>query len=175
MVNYQNSKIYKIESLLGDKIYIGSTTKQYLSQRMAGHKNDYDNWKNGLRGKVMSFEMFEEYGFENCSIVLLEEVKCDSKDHLKQRESHYIRTLVCINKNIPGRTIQEYRKDNKESLNNWQKKYDEDNKEKVKAYRKEYKKTHNKQFSCDCGGSYIMDHRSRHFKTIKHQEFLKNN
>ena len=28
MVNYQNTKIYKIESHLGPKIYIGSTTKQ---------------------------------------------------------------------------------------------------------------------------------------------------
>ena len=31
---YNNGKIYKIESNLGNKIYIGSTTKDYLSQRM---------------------------------------------------------------------------------------------------------------------------------------------
>ena len=32
MPNYSLTKIYKIESHLGDKIYIGSTSKQYLSQ-----------------------------------------------------------------------------------------------------------------------------------------------
>jgi hypothetical protein len=41
MVNYGNGKIYKIESHLGDKIYIGSTTKQYLSQRMDKHRSEY--------------------------------------------------------------------------------------------------------------------------------------
>ena len=41
MVNYSNGKIYKIESDLGDLIYIGSTTKYYLSQRMERHRFDY--------------------------------------------------------------------------------------------------------------------------------------
>ena len=30
MTDYSKTKIYKIESHLGDKIYIGSTCKQYL-------------------------------------------------------------------------------------------------------------------------------------------------
>ena len=29
--DYQKTKIYKIESHLGDKIYVGSTAKEYLS------------------------------------------------------------------------------------------------------------------------------------------------
>ena len=41
MVNYNNGKIYKIEPIVdhdeGD-IYIGSTTKQYLSMRMDKHR-----------------------------------------------------------------------------------------------------------------------------------------
>jgi len=173
MVNYHNSKVYKIESYLGDKIYIGSTTKLYLSQRMAGHKNDYDNWKHGLRGKVMSFELFDEYGFENCSIILLESIKCESKDELKQRESHYINSLMCINKNIPGRPKKEYNQDKKESITQWQKTYNDKNKEKIKEYKKTYKQDHKEQTTCECGGSYDMDHRARHFKTIKHLKYLK--
>ena len=31
MVNYNESKIYKIVSNFGDLIYVGSTTKKYLS------------------------------------------------------------------------------------------------------------------------------------------------
>ena len=46
--NYNKGKIYKIEPICdhdeGD-IYIGSTTKDYLSQRMVFHKGDYIKWK----------------------------------------------------------------------------------------------------------------------------------
>ena len=71
MVNYSNGKIYKIESHLGDKIYIGSTTKEYLSQRMDNHRGHYKVWKNGQGNKTTSFELFDEYGIENCKIVSL--------------------------------------------------------------------------------------------------------
>ena len=49
MNKYQNSKIYKIYSDLGDKIYIGCTTKQYLSQRMASHKYNYAYFKKCIK------------------------------------------------------------------------------------------------------------------------------
>ena len=45
MVNYNNGKIYKIENNIDDMIYIGSTTKQYLSQRMDKHRSSYKRWK----------------------------------------------------------------------------------------------------------------------------------
>ncbi len=48
MVNYTNSKVYKIWSTLGNNIYVGSTTKQYLSQRMDKHRECYR--KKHLRG-----------------------------------------------------------------------------------------------------------------------------
>ena len=64
MVNYGNGKVYKIESHLGDKIYIGSTTKQYLSQRMDAHRGDYKRWRQDM-GKftfTTSYLIFQEYG-----------------------------------------------------------------------------------------------------------------
>jgi hypothetical protein len=117
MVNYENGKIYKIESHVGDKVYIGSTTKEYLSQRMDTHRKDYKKWKNNKRGLTTSFNLFEEYGLENCKIILLESYPCSSKDELIARESYYIKTIDCVNKVIPDRTKQEYYKDNKEKHN----------------------------------------------------------
>ena len=41
MVNYSNGKVYKIEPISGGEegdVYIGSTTKRYLSQRMNTHR-----------------------------------------------------------------------------------------------------------------------------------------
>jgi hypothetical protein len=145
MVNYSNGKIYKIESHLGDKIYIGSTTKQYLSQRMDQHRGDYKVWKNGKTGKTTSFELFNEYGVENCQIILLESCPCNTKDELISRESHYIKSLDCVNKKIEGRTKKEWLDDNKGSILEKNKVYYEVNKEKLneqsKIYYQENKET----------------------------------
>ena len=113
--DYQKTKIYKIESHLGDKIYVGSTAKEYLSQRFQQHKNAYKRWKNGTVGKYTSFELFDEYGIENCQIVLIEAYPCNSKDEKNAKEGHYIKTLNCVNKVVVGRTREETQKAYKQS------------------------------------------------------------
>lgn len=104
MVNYSNGKIYKIVPTNGDNIcYIGSTTKQYLSQRMDSHRACYRKWeKNKDKNLTTSVELFEKYGIENCKIVLIENFPCNSKDELEKREGEYIKTLNCINKRGAG-------------------------------------------------------------------------
>ena len=75
MVNYSNSKVYKNEPIVEHEesdIYIGSTTKHYLSQRMDAHRADYKQWKDEKHNKTTSFDLFDKYGLENCQIVLLE-------------------------------------------------------------------------------------------------------
>jgi len=144
--------VYKIWSPQGDKIYVGSTTKQYLSQRMTAHRKDYKKWKNGKGGLTTSFLLFDEYGLENCFIELIEAKACSSKDELKQFEGHYVRTLKCVNKNIPDRTMEEYNKkyyeDHKDKINEHHTEYRENNRDKIKEYRdtnkdkmKEYRET----------------------------------
>jgi len=135
MPNYSLTKIYKIESHLGDKIYVGSTAKQYLSQRFQQHKSSYKSWKEGKGSNITSYELFDEYGPENCQVVLIEEYSCSCKDAKNAREGHYIRTLDCVNKVIAGRTDKEYYVDNKEKIIDRAKKYFSDNKEKVMEYR----------------------------------------
>jgi len=168
MVNYSNSKVYKIWSLNGDKIYIGSTTKEYLSQRMDNHRSHYKSKK-----KITSSILFDEYGLENCKIELLEAKECNSKDELLQLEGKYIRELECVNKYIAGRTLKEYREDNKDKHLKWR----EDNKDKLKEYDKLkyqiFKEELLKKITCECGGSYCKASQKNHFKTNKHQNFIK--
>ena len=101
MNRYQNSKIYKIYSDAGDKVYIGCTTKQYLSQRMAKHKYDYTYYKKKREDSgfafVTSYLLFDEYGVDNCKIELLEAYPCNSIDEIRKREAHYIKTIPNIN------------------------------------------------------------------------------
>ena len=66
MVAQNNGKIYKVQNIAGDKIYIGSTNKKYLSQRMDTHRSGYKRWKAGKEeGKIYSYDIYEEFGIEN--------------------------------------------------------------------------------------------------------------
>jgi hypothetical protein len=137
MVNYANGKIYKIEAMNAppdEKVYVGSTTKPYLSQRMDAHRSAYKRWQEGKIRKVMSFDLFDKFGVENCVIVLLENVNVKTKDELQARERYYITSTNCLNKCIPLRTDADYRTDNKEKISL----YYQNNKDKIKTYNKNY-------------------------------------
>jgi len=109
MVNYSNSKIYKVEPIVPhppEDIYYGATTKKYLCQRWGGHKGDYNRKKKHItKTKIL----FDKYGIDKCHIVLIEAFPCQSKDELLARESYFIRNNPCVNKMIPDRTKEEYR------------------------------------------------------------------
>ena len=70
-VDYKQAKIYRIE-VANDAtapVYIGSTTKKYLSQRLSGHRSEYQRWKQGNKGSVTtSYKLFDEYGVDNCAL-----------------------------------------------------------------------------------------------------------
>jgi hypothetical protein len=143
MVNYNNGKIYKIEAINGEEgdIYIGSTTRDLLSQRMSKHHSSYKYWLNNkTKTKTTSYILFEKYGLENCRIVLIENVNAMSKDELLSREAFYIKSMSCVNKYIPMRSQKEYQENNREKINENNKKYDENNKEKISENKKNYHK-----------------------------------
>ena len=179
-MDYQKGKIYKIESHLGPKIYIGSTTKDYLSQRMTTHRHTYNYWKTGKGPKTSSYDLFDEYGIENCQIVLLESCPCENKDQLNAKESHYIKTLECVNRVVLGRTKQEYNTENKLQIKEHKKQYYEENKDKIRARDKQYYEK-NKQiilekgkapFTCECGSKIQHTEKARHERTKKHLNYL---
>ena len=188
MVNYTNSKVYKIWSTQGDKIYIGSTTKQYLSQRMDKHRTDYKRWKDGKCNLITSFRIFDEYGVENCSIELLEAKECKTKDELHQIEGKYIRDLECVNKVLyPYRTKEQlmeyqqtYRNNNKRIASTYMKEYRQDNKQKILELNKSYYESHKQKIleqqkqilTCECGKTITHGYKSQHIKSIKHCQFI---
>ena len=158
MANYSNGKVYKIECINDNQdegcIYIGSTTKFYLSQRMDAHRSDYKKFKRGVKLYISSFDVFEKYGIENCRITLLETCSCNTKDELLAREAHFIRTLKCVNKNIPLRKNKEWRKDNIED---------------VKKY---FLMRNDIKITCDCGSVHAVTKTFRHLRTKKHLKFI---
>ena len=126
---YDNGKIYKISSPHTDKIYIGSTTR-CLRERMTEHRN---NKVNGITSDKI-LQHGEGY------IELLEDYPCNNKQELFKKEGEFIRENKCLNRCIAGRTIKEYREDNKETKKEYRKEWSEKNKEKIAEYNTEYKK-----------------------------------
>ena len=144
MPNYQNGKIYKIESLIGNCVYYGSTVQQYLSKRLSGHKKDIKYGKGVSSYKVLQYD--------DAKIYLVELYPCNSKDELHKREGWYIKNNDCVNKMVAGRTKKEWRDDNKEK----------------------YKKYKSRQYICECGTIHRYDSKIRHMKTKKHIAYMNN-
>ena len=134
--NFANGKIYSIRSHQTDKIYIGSTT-QPLHKRFHQHK---------LSNKTTSREILL---FDDAYIELVENYPCTDKNELYRREGEIIRTTVCVNKQIAGRTDAEYQKqyreDNKEDIAKRDRLYYEDNKESIKQRKQQYYKDNKEQ------------------------------
>ena len=195
MVNYNEGKIYKIESTLGNMVYYGSTTKKRLCDRMTTHRGDYNKWLKGKSNLVMVYNLFEEYGLENCKIILVENCPCESRDELHAREAHYIRNFECVNKCIPNRTNKEYYEDNKvkiaekakvyrevnkDKLLKYGKEYHEVNKERINEHYKEYYQNNKEQileqqkikYTCPCGSCIRKSDKSKHERTNKHITFI---
>ena len=189
MTNYQNGKIYKIESLIGDCVYYGSTVQKYLSDRLSGHRYGMKNNKQCSSSKVLQYE--------DAQIYLVELYPCNSKNELHMREGYYIKHNECVNKMVAGRTSKQYKLDNsdyikkqnkiyydnnKEKNKQYRKQYNIDNKEKNKQYNKQYRidnikkiKNHkNKQYICDCGNTYTCSNYNRHCNTNYHKQYIIN-
>lgn len=137
---YAQSKIYKITG--GGMTYIGSTTKKYLCQRMSGHRQQKKIFESG-NGKGNYCSSYPILDSPDCQITLIETFPCESKDQLSARERYYIENNECVNKNIPGRTQQEYFKqwsqENRAKKLSGQKQWREQNKDHIAEYQRYYR------------------------------------
>ena len=90
MIDYSKGKIYKLISNISDAIYIGSSCQE-LRRRLACHKKQSNT--------CVSRTMFLPDAI--ISIELIEDYSCSNLNELKARESHYMQSMPCINKNRP--------------------------------------------------------------------------
>ena len=134
---YHSGKIYTIRSHRTDKYYIGSTCSP-LHKRLYQHKLQYRMFQAGKFCLVTSFEIIK---FDDCYIELYENYKCNSRNELTKREGEVIRLLKneVVNIRVDGRTIKEYRADNKEKIIEINKEYRANNKAKIAEIHKEYR------------------------------------
>jgi hypothetical protein len=72
MSKYNFGKIYKLVSPNSEKIYIGSTCKKYLCQRMADHNSRFRKWN--LNNNEKYYSSFEIMKCGEVQIILLENI-----------------------------------------------------------------------------------------------------
>ena len=140
---YNQGKIYKIVCNNTGLVYIGSTTRELLCQRLSGHKSAFKGWlKNKNNHYLSSFEVLKG---GNYSYVLIEECNCENKDQLHARERYHIDNTICVNLVNPNQTpdeIVEYHKQYYLAKNEYfiekQKQYDLAHKEYKKEYNRAY-------------------------------------
>lgn len=186
MVNYQQGKIYKIECNITGLIYIGSTCKTTLAQRMSQHRSKYKEYLNGKSNYYSSFTVMENNDYD---IILIEDYPCNSKDQLFARERYYTNKIECVNiRKNQGRYLElgkkeyfkKYKKENTDTIQVQQSEYYKMNKQYLNDYSKEYYVVNideintkkKEKFNCLCGGKYTRCSRSQHFKTKMHQKYL---
>jgi len=160
-MDYKNGKVYKITDLNYTKQYIGSTT-QPLYKRLSVHKSHYKKIikdQNNYRA-ITSTLLFDEFGVDNCIIILIENCPCENREQLLMRENYYIKNEECVNKYLSYRTEEEKQEYNK--------KYLTDHKEDLKLKKKEWHKN-NKDKQNEKARKYHEDHKAeineRHRKT----------
>ena len=156
-MEYRKGKIYKLVSNGSNDVYYGSTTR-ILSYRLTDHKSDYKGYLNGKRNYRTSFELMK---LGDAQIILVEDYRCDTKKELLARERFYIENNICVNKEIPGRTIKEWREDNKE----YDKEYYKKNKDKIS-------KRTGRKIICKCGRVIRFGNIAQHKKSLIHQELI---
>lgn len=203
MVNYQNSKIYKVINSVNDNVYIGSTAVS-LSYRMGDHrlKTRRGKFKEGS----LQYHM-NNLGIDKFKIILIENYPCDTKEELKKREQYFINEMKpaynLMDAYLDDETramkkkkcqyayhqknkdkAKEYREKNKEKIAERYKTYSQTEKaKKSKAESNAIYKQNNKEkinarrnesYECSCGSTMRRDEKARHERSKKHQEYVNN-
>ena len=184
-------RVYSLRTHQSPNIYIGSTT-QILCKRMSDHRKDYKRFLNTSAEYVSSYEIIR---YEDAYIELIFEGEFESVNALRKKEGEYQREMDCVNKNIAGRTAEEYREDNKEKIAQHSHEYYEKNKERKLEYALQYRENHKeemkpylkqwyemnkekvkkqkqKKVNCECGSSICISDIRKHERTERHQNFM---
>ena len=111
---YNNSKIYKMYDMINGYFYIGSTSDK-LSKRFSNHKP-----RARLSKDMKVYKCFNEIGWENVKIVLMEEHYLENKEQQLREEDRVIQMYFddpkCLNSLRPFVPEEEQTRQQKEKM-----------------------------------------------------------
>ena len=200
VIDYSKSVIYKIEHVDNPELlYVGSTTD--FIRRKSQHKRDCNNIKSKEFNKKLYQMIRCNGGIDNFKCIVIKEYICNSKiellieeeKHRKElqanlnsikafrsieEEKEYKKEYYQINKEHKKDYSQEYYQINKEHKKDYSQEYYQINKEHKKDYYQEHKKQIlqklKEKITCSCGSVFNKGDKSKHYKTLKHINFINN-
>jgi hypothetical protein len=138
-IDYSKSVMYKLvcNDLSIPNLYVGSSTD--FTRRKAQHKQSCNN----CNQKDYNYKVYqvirENGGWDNWTMVLVENYPCENIHEKLKRERYWLETLKAdLNCIVPTRTKKEYISDNKDTIAEKHKQYCVDNREVLIEKRKEY-------------------------------------
>jgi len=151
MPDYAKTIIYKIicnDDTVTD-IYVGHTSD--FNRRQREHKSKCNNKNSKDYNFIIYRTIRDNGGWNNWSIIKVEQFPCENKTEAIAREGHWYNELNgTLNKQIPSRTRKEYYQDTKEE---------------ILGKKKE-------KMVCECGSSFRKCAKTRHLKSTKHLNFI---
>ena len=89
MPNYKLAKIYKIKNEKNDSVYVGSTCKRVLYDRLVQHFQNANNQRNRPRNSHLH-QLIRKIGWHCFEIELLEACPCSNNTELLLKEQHWM-------------------------------------------------------------------------------------
>ena len=179
-VDYSKTIIYKIQHKEVDELlYVGSTTD--FTRRKAQHKRICNNANSEKYNLKLYSMMRDNGGFDSFNMLVIKEFPCQNKQEVLMEEDKIMREMKSTLNMMRAYLTPEEKLENHKQYNQlYKEQHREEIREQSRDYAKKYRETYretinekNKQkVSCLCGGKYTLCHKSRHFKTKKHQDFV---
>jgi hypothetical protein len=158
-LDYSQTIIYKIvcNDVNVKHCYVGHTTN--FTNRKHTHKINC-NYETSSHYNLKKYQLIRQYGgFDNWSMIEIEKYPCNDLQEAIARERYYYDLLGAdMNSQVPARSDAEYNKY-----------YAQKNFERIKQKTRERNSV---QHQCECGGTYIPQHRLRHFETKRHKHYV---
>ena len=165
-IDYSNTIIYKIacNDLKITDVYVGHTTQ--FTKRKNQHKFRCSN-QNSPKYNLKIYKTIRDNGdWENWSMIEIEKFACNDSNEALSRERYWYETLQAhLNHQCPNGTPKEYYYHHKEAILQKRKNYYESNVKMIKTKQRVV-------CECICGENYTTSNKARHFKTLKHLEFV---
>lgn len=170
-IDYSKTIIYKIccNDVSITDIYVGHTTD--IVRRRQEHKYNCNLESKKDHNQYKYQFIRENGGWDNWSLIPVEEYFCENVNQACIRERYWIEKLqASLNKAIPSRSHKEYYEQNKDKINEYKKEWYENNKEKITEYKKEWCEN-NKEKNAEKKKEYYQQNKDKFLeKAKKHYE-----
>ena len=135
------------------------------------HRSDYKKYLNGSVTFISIFNLFDEFGVENCKIEWVEDYPCSSKKELHKKEGEHQKNCDCVNKLIAGRSKKEHYNDNREEIRTKQTEQYINNKEYYRKKANKYNNQNKDKIKVKNNKKYIQN---KAFRLKKQKDYYNN-